>query len=264
MEVKYDKIGVGYNETRKPDKYITNRLIYHLNPKSERIYLDIGCGTGNYTNELQKKGLNLIGIDPSKEMLEKAIKRNGKIDWRIGIAENSGLSDRAVDGILATLTMHHWQDLKLAFKELHRILKRKGTLVIFTSTPKQMKGYWLNYYFPKMMKASIHQMPSLRNVKEALLYSEFSLIETDPYFVRPDLQDLFLYAGKHDPKLYLNPLVRKGISSFSSLANKAEVERGLTALKKDIHDGKIKEVMKSYENNLGDYLFITAKKIPKS
>lgn len=93
MEVKYDKIGAGYNLTRKADTYLIEQLLYHLKPTKNGMYLDIGCGTGNYTDELQKKGFRFIGIDPSKQMLEKAKLRNNKIDWKIGTAENIGLPE---------------------------------------------------------------------------------------------------------------------------------------------------------------------------
>ena len=47
MEIKYDKIGIDYNLARKADKYLTEQLLIHLNPKENGLYLDIGCGTAN-------------------------------------------------------------------------------------------------------------------------------------------------------------------------------------------------------------------------
>ncbi len=60
MGVKYDEIGVDYSLTRKADKFLTEQLLYHLNPRKDGCYLDIGCGTGNYTNEFQRKGYRYI------------------------------------------------------------------------------------------------------------------------------------------------------------------------------------------------------------
>mgnify|MGYP000221085640 CR=1 FL=1 len=88
----------------------------------------------------------------------------------------------------------------------------------------------------------------------------FSSINTELYSIKPDLKDLFLYSGKHNPSLYLNPKVRHGISSFSSLANAEEVETGMNRLKEDITTHKIDDTIKSYENDFGDYLFIIATK----
>ena len=260
MEVKYDKIGTDYNLTRKADNYLTAQLLYHLKPIKGGKYLDIGCGTGNYTNELQKKGFQCIGIDPSKEMLEKAKLKNNKIDWRIGSAENIGLPQNFVDGIIGSLTIHHWSNLKIGFSELHKVLKPNGRMVIFTATPRQMKGYWLNDYFPKMLAESIIQMPTFEKVKTAMKDGGFELLQTEKYFIKPDLEDQFLYCGKQNPELYFDVQVRHGISSFSTLANSTEVEQGLSKLRKDIDTGKINEIIKSYENDLGDYVYIIGKK----
>jgi hypothetical protein len=38
------------------------------------------------------------------------------------------------------------------------------------------------------------------------------------------------------------------------------VENGLSELRKDIDSGKIEEIIKSYENDLGDYLYVIGKK----
>ncbi len=260
MEVKYDKIGTDYNLTRKADKYLTEQLLHHLKPTKGKKYLDIGCGTGNYTNKLQKNGFQFIGIDPSKQMLGKAKLKNNEIEWKIGSAENIGLPQNFVDGIIASLTIHHWANLKNGFLELHKVLKPNGRIVIFTSTPKQMKGYWLNHYFPKMLSDSIIQMPTLESVGTAMKDSGIELLGIDKYFIKPDLQDQFLYCGKQNPELYFDEQVRHGISSFSSLANRTEVKQGLSELRKDIDSGMIKDIIKNHENDFGDYLYIIGKK----
>ncbi|MCK8481706.1 class I SAM-dependent methyltransferase [Psychroserpens algicola] len=260
MNAKYDNIGVNYNLTRKADKYLTKQILSHLQPIKNGTYLDIGCGTGNYTNELQKNGCNVIGIDPSKLMLEKAKLQNDKIDWRIGSAENTGLPENFVNGIIGTLTIHHWKNLKTAFSELNKVLKTNGRIVIFTSTPEQMKGYWLNHYFPKMLSDSIIQMPTIAKVKKAMKDSGIVYLESHKYFIKSDLEDQFLYCGKQNPELYFDENIRNGISSFSSLSNRTEVTNGLMKLRKDIDNGKIKEIIKSYENDFGDYLYLIGQK----
>lgn len=260
MEVKYNKIGTDYNLTRKADRFLTKNLFQHLNPKKGGVYLDIGCGTGNYTNELQKKGCDFIGIDPSEKMLEKARLKNTKVDWKVGSAENTGLPNDFLDGIVGTLTIHHWEDLKRGFLELYRILKPKGKIVIFTSTPKQMRGYWLNHYFPKMLSDSIIQMPTLNSVETSMKSAGFKIMGTDKYYIEPDLQDKFLYCGKQNPEFYFDEQIRHGISSFSTLANRTEIKEGLSKLRTDIDSGKINDIIKSYENDYGDYLYIIGEK----
>ena len=260
MSIKYNKIGINYNQTRKADPYLTEQLLKHLNPNKKGTYLDIGCGTGNYTNVLQEKGFQFIGIDPSIEMLKKAQSKNQNIIWKIGAAEKTDLPQQSIDGIVGTLTIHHWTNLTRAFSELNYILKPNGKIVIFTSTPLQMKGYWLNHYFPKMLEDSMAQMPTLEAVKKAMTLAGIKITATKTYNIKPDLKDQFLYCGKQNPELYFDDSIRHGISSFSALANKDEVENGLETLRKDIDNGKIKDVMRSYDNDFGDYLYIIGEK----
>ena len=261
MPAKYNKIGINYNQTRKADSHLTEQLLKHLNPSKNGLYLDIGCGTGNYTSALQNKGFKFIGIDPSIEMLQKAQSQNQSIQWKIGSAEKTDLSDHSIDGIIGTLTIHHWTNLVKAFSELNYILKPNGRIVIFTSTPQQMKGYWLNHYFPKMLEDSILQMPTYDTIEEAMDFAGLKITATKTYTIKTDLTDQFLYCGKQNPELYFDESIRHGISSFSALANTIEVENGLTKMRKDIESRKINDIIKSYANDFGDYLYIIAEKI---
>lgn len=260
-ETLYDKIGLNYNRTRKADRYIVNCLKHFLQPKAGECYLDIGCGTGNYTRALAGEDYEFYGVEPSLQMLEKArvYSTGKKINWLSGSAEKIPLQNDFFSGAIATLTIHHWQNLEKGFKELSRVCKNEGRLVIFTSFPEQMKGYWLSYYFPQMMANSIAQMPELETIEQSLENFGFKIRETEKYFAQPDLEDLFLYSGKQKPELYLDESIRSGISSFSALANRQEVENGLEKLREDIRKGKIKEIIEQFDNDSGDYVFVTAK-----
>jgi SAM-dependent methyltransferase len=260
METIYNAIGTGYNTTRRADPYLVNRLFHHLNPEPDGLYLDIGCGTGNYTTALADKGLNFTGVEPSEKMLIEARNKSEIINWLEGTAENNPADDAEFNGVIATLTIHHWVDLERSFKEIYRVTKENGRIVFFTATPTQMNGYWLNHYFPKMLRSSIDQMPAFEVINDALRAAGFNIITTEKYFISDDLKDMFLYSGKHNPKLYFNEDVRKGISSFAALASIEEVNAGLLQLQADLDSGYFKTVRNIYENDFGDYLFLVAKK----
>jgi ubiquinone/menaquinone biosynthesis C-methylase UbiE len=70
--IVYNKIGSEYNTTRKADPYIAEKIYNFLAPEEGKTYLDIGCGTGNYTVKLEEMGVDFIGVDPSEVMLERA------------------------------------------------------------------------------------------------------------------------------------------------------------------------------------------------
>jgi len=261
MKPVYDSIGINYNSTRRADPYIVSRLLHFLNPTQGGAYLDIGCGTGNYTIALAETGLLLFGMEPSIEMLNEARNRYDGINWTQGCAEDISIYDESFSGAIATLTIHHWTDVRQGFKEIARVLKPRGRFVLFTATPAQMEGYWLNHYFPEMLQASIAKMPSLEFITEALTGAGLHIKKSEKYFIKDDLQDKFLYCGKNNPGIYLDGTMRRGISSFAALANEAEVAKGLENLRSDRKTGRFETIKNSYDNLNGDYLFIVAEKM---
>lgn len=260
MGIKYDSIGKNYNSTRKADPVLVDKLMGHLKPAEDGEYLDVGCGTGNYTAAIHNRGVSMTGVDPSKKMLDMAMRQNKAIKWLSASVENLPFTDHEFEGAIGTLTIHHWSNLQEGCNEIFRVLKPGGRLILFSSTPRQMAGYWLNHYFPKMLKDSMTQMPTYETVHDCLSTSGFKTIGTENYAIHPELEDLFLYSGKHDPSMYMNDQVRNGISSFSALANQKEVALGLESLRNDIQSGKIEEIKGKFSHNDGDYLFITALK----
>ena len=255
----YGTIGTGYNLKRNADSYLAERLLFLLHPSVNGMYLDIGCGTENYTDFLSRSGYHFYGIDPSMNMLEKARSKNNTVTWIQASADAIPVADSFFTGAVATLTIHHWQDLEKSFREINRVLQPDTRFVLFTSTPEQMHGYWLNHYFPAMMKASAEKMPSFATVSNAAEKAGFTITETEKYFVKPDLQDLFLYSGKHDPERYFDPAIRNGISSFSLFSTPEQTETGLSQLRRDVDNGSFYKIKERYENTDGDYLFILMK-----
>jgi ubiquinone/menaquinone biosynthesis C-methylase UbiE len=256
----YNSIGQGYNQTRKADPYLAQTLHNLLQPKPYGIYLDIGCGTGNYTIALAEKGVMLHGVDPSEVMLNEAKAKSNAVQWHLGSAEQIPFNDDFFDGAIATLTLHHWDSLEKGFKEIHRVMKPNTKMVVFAAISDLTEKFWLQHYFPKMSAAATRKEPKYAAVENAVRQAGFKIAQIEKYFIQDDLQDQFLYAGKNNPKLYLNPNVRSGISSFAQLSLKEEVEQGLKQLKADIESGNFENISKQYPSEDGDYMFIVLEK----
>ncbi len=258
MEAIYDSIGEGYDTTRKVDPEILSTLSKLLDIEIGKNYLDIACGTGNYTNRISRLGGNWFACDSSETMLSEARSKSSYIKWMKSDVSDLGYNSNFFDGAICSLAIHHFPDLTRPFCEISRVLKTRSNFVILTSTPAQMKGYWLNHYFPVMMEKSCGQMPSLEKVDSALIQAGFSIQTTVPFFITPELKDFFLYSGKQRPEMYLSPNVRNGISSFHNFCSQSELGQGLEKLRRDITSGNINSVMERYESKSGDYLFICA------
>ncbi len=253
----YDHIGATYDTTRRADPYLAARLRAHLAPVPGGHYLDLACGSGNYTAALAATGVRLTGVDQSARMIAAATPKSAEVAWHVADANRLPFADGEFAGALCTLAIHHFPDPAAAFREVARVVPR-GRFVLLTSDPEQMRGYWLNAYFPDALARAIAQMPPLPTVTAALAAAGFRVVAKEPYAVAPDLQDFFLYSGKHRPAMYLDPAVRAGISTFSMLAEPAEVEAGCARLAADLATGRIAEVVASYLHDGGDYVFLVA------
>lgn len=94
---------------------------------------DIGCGTGFLSEALIERGLKVIAIDRSEEMLiqmKEKYNGSGDIDYRQGDAESLPVEDNSVDYAMANMYLHHVDSPHIAIKEMVRILKPGGKLVI--------------------------------------------------------------------------------------------------------------------------------------
>lgn len=259
MRALYDDIGRDYDTTRKADPQISERLKNHLQVFDDSPILDVACGTGNYTIALSNLGLNMTGVDISQEMISKAQQKSNQVTWDLADAICLPYSEQTFYGVTSILAIHHFSDLSIPFSEVYRVLKQ-GRFVIFTSSPEQMERYWLREYFPKAIQNSCKQMPKVSQVVETLKEEGFSIVGLESFLIQPNLQDFFLYSGKYEPQMYLNPMVRAGISTFANLASKEEIESGCMKLKSDIDSGEILEVLDRYSSDLGDYTFVVAVK----
>lgn len=259
MQSLYNSIGATYGATRRADPEILRALAQYSGLTVEGSFLDLGCGTGNYTCALAALGGHWHGIDISSEMLEQAKAKSQRVAWHHGTADELPYPERCFAGAICTLAIHHFPNLHSSFSEIYRVLSA-GRFIVFTAFPEQMRGYWLCHYFPQMMERSIEKMPAKAVVLSALREAGFAIQEVIPFHVKNELQDLFLYSGKLRPEFYLDPSVRANISSFATLCPAAELENGLRALRSDIDDGGFTRVLENSFQAAGDYAFVVAQK----
>ncbi len=98
-----------------------------------KLAADIGAGTGFITMGLVKRGLNVVAVDQSEQMLaEMSSKFAGipGIEYKVGQAEELPIADNTVDYVFANMYLHHVESPPIAIKEMARILRVGGKLVI--------------------------------------------------------------------------------------------------------------------------------------
>ena len=251
----YDRLGAAYDTTRRADPRIVARLAAHLDLEPGAPCLDLGCGSGNYTAALAARGLAMAGIDRSPAMLAAARAKGRGLRLVAGDAARLPFADGAFAGAVSTLASHHFADRGAAFAEVARVLRPGARFVLLTATAEQMAGYWLGRYFPSAIARAAAQMGPRETTLDALRAGGLGVLAEEPFAVPDDLADLFLYAGKRRPEIYLDARVRAGISTFAELCEPAELGRGLARLRADLAAGRRPAAA---DDSLGDYLFIVA------
>lgn len=260
------KDGCDYDKTRKADPNILNVLLSHLNPKSQKEkYLDLGCGTGNYTIAFHQRGYTVVGLDPSPSMLKRAREKCGEIVWIRDIAEQIPFLENEYAGVFSVNAVHHFDNLDEPFNQVYSILREGGKFVAFMPTTDQMEKFWISHYFPKTMEQWKTNKPSLANVKESLERTGFSNVSVERYIIRTDLIDCFANSSKHAPERYLDQSFRNGMSTFFHEPIDDDVRRGCAMLYGDIASGEVGDIISKFENkNLGDYAVIVCSKLKSS
>ena len=104
---------------------------------------DIGCGTGIATRLFAERGLDVVGIDPSEEMLAKA-RSAGGARYARGEATGTGLGDRSVDLVIAAQAFH-WFDLPATLQEIDRILRPGRWSAAFWNI-RALRGVFMEEY----------------------------------------------------------------------------------------------------------------------
>lgn len=94
--------------------------------KNPDTVADLGCGTGLSTLAWEHTCENVIGIEPSDDMLSVAIqKQSDKVHFKQAFADDTGLPENYADAVVCSQSFH-WMEPTATLKEVNRILKSGG------------------------------------------------------------------------------------------------------------------------------------------
>ena len=139
INFKYKKYNLGV----KPALHL-KKLLPFLQKKKIKTILDFGCGNGRNTFFLKEKGFEVSAIDSRQIILEieKEFKKFNITSKYYNINSTKiPYKTNSFDTILAWRVLHRGLKnyRRKLLKELHRILRSKGYLVLAVSTERDIK-----------------------------------------------------------------------------------------------------------------------------
>jgi ubiquinone/menaquinone biosynthesis C-methylase UbiE len=113
--------------------------------------LDLGSGTGRFSCALADSfGGPVCGIEPSKRMRDVARREaaHRAVSYQRGRAEEIPLPDASCDAALLYFVWHHVEDKPAAARELLRVVRPGGVVLVRTNCSDRMPSLWWYAHFP--------------------------------------------------------------------------------------------------------------------
>jgi ubiquinone/menaquinone biosynthesis C-methylase UbiE len=112
-----------------------------LVPRNSLVW-DCAAGSGQATVDLAARFDRIIATDGSADQIGSAPRLPG-VEYRVALAEQSGLPDASIDLITVAQALH-WFNHELFFKEVNRVLKPGGALAVWVYATCSVEGDQVN------------------------------------------------------------------------------------------------------------------------
>jgi malonyl-CoA O-methyltransferase len=149
----YDRWAEVYDEDGNPLLPLEETQVSHLLGDVHGMALaDVGCGTGRHALRAAAAGARVTAVDFSPRMLERARQKAGALPIGFVAADVTRplpLRDAAFARVLCCLVTEHIPDLEILFRELGRIARGDGCVVVSAMHPAMMlKGVQARFFDP--------------------------------------------------------------------------------------------------------------------
>jgi len=141
------------------------------------VIADIGSGTGISSKLFLENGNEVFAVEPNRAMRESAeesLSHFAKFHSIDGVAENTGLSDKSIDFVVAAQAFH-WFDAEKTRSEFQRILRANGFIVLIWNERQLNANQFLREYESFLLKfANDYSKVRHDNVNEKFLTGFFT------------------------------------------------------------------------------------------
>jgi demethylmenaquinone methyltransferase / 2-methoxy-6-polyprenyl-1,4-benzoquinol methylase len=114
--------------------------------------LDACCGTGDLAIGARRRGADVVGLDFSAAMLERARRKDPGIEWVQGDALALPLEDASFDAATVGFGVRNVADLEAGLRELRRVLRDGGRLgILEITTPRGLLAPFYKVWFDRVV-----------------------------------------------------------------------------------------------------------------
>ena len=116
----------------RPPEMLASLLSQIAEVNIPELVVDLGCGTGLSTRYWQGKARQIIGIEPSPDMLQQAesVEQIASISYHAGVSHTTGLPAQCTDIVTCSQSLH-WMNPLPTFQESKRILRVGGVFAAY-------------------------------------------------------------------------------------------------------------------------------------
>jgi 2-polyprenyl-6-hydroxyphenyl methylase / 3-demethylubiquinone-9 3-methyltransferase len=178
--------------------------------------VDIGCGGGLFTEELARRGMHAIGVDPADASLQAArhhaLQSGLDIDYRSGAGEHLPLEDASVDMAVCVDVLEHVEDIGVVLRETARVL-RPGGLYLFDTLNRTPLSWLLGIKVAQDWPLTRFQPPHLHDWHHFVTPRELRVAASGAGLVVRGMKGM---APGGNPVGWLGPVrrLRKGTLSY--------------------------------------------------
>jgi demethylmenaquinone methyltransferase/2-methoxy-6-polyprenyl-1,4-benzoquinol methylase len=114
--------------------------------------LDACCGTGELALAARAAGGDVVGLDFSERMLERARRKEPAIEWVQGDALALPFADDSFDAATVGFGVRNVDDLDACLRELRRVLRPGGRLgILEITTPRGVLAPFYRVWFDRVV-----------------------------------------------------------------------------------------------------------------